>query len=354
MYKVIQFVSLIVCIIVADPSISSLSGNIVEDSTLTITGTGFGTNNLNLLIYDDFDSSGYNDGDTIPSSPKIGSWNLFTEEYAYITTSKAVSGIKAIHSHRTSIYWSGFQIDNLSGLPRVYCSFWFSFVAHGTGQVKLFQMKGTQGGTCPDYHPAVLTGDHGGVGGAGWWKSEIALDEAIGEFCYWPNNGVNYTTIPDTGSWHFFELLAVQSVGDSTYNGMVRIAIDGEDQFNVNPTPTHIRTGEEWVGIQMLNGLTNFDSSHTWMDDIYVDTTFYRVIATDSSTISASTLWLIQQPLSWGYENVEIKLNLGSLLADDSVYFHIYDNNDSVSTYGAIVGATQEVSSRVIKTVVRR
>jgi hypothetical protein len=83
----------------------------------------------------------------------------------------------------------------------------------------------------------------------------------------------------------------------------------------------------------------------SWMDDIYVDTSFARVMIGNASTYAASTHFEMQPPVSWSASQVQITVNQGSFAANSTAYLYVVDSTGAVSsgqkiTFGNSGGAS--------------
>ena len=329
-------------VLMAAPQISSVSGNFWQGAQISITGSEFlSWSQSDVLAWDDFevDSSGnYTAGDEIPTSPKVGTWHKFDTSdnswtiSALIDSSCSISGSQSMWGHRGLRDWSGASVY-FDMLQNLYVSFWFRY-NHGTGgQVKLMQVKGTELGSCPDYEPQVSTGD----ASAEWWKSYIALDEPHG--CYAggcqvtdPYNS-SYATLPAPDTWHYFEAILRQSDPD-TANGAVEIRINGEPQFNVSNVLTRVLPQSRWTLVQMINGMTNYDTSNTWVDDMYVSRSFSRVLLCNAATYQSSAKCFIQLPAFWSGGQIVFTANVGTIAEGQQAYLYVVNSAGAVTQSG--------------------
>jgi hypothetical protein len=304
-----------------------ITGLTEYDGETLISGYGFGSwNRSEILAWDDME--GYAVGNEIPGAPKIGSWHKFSQTAngwtiaALISDEYSISGNNSMWGHRGQRDWSGASVyfDDLDDL---YVSFWFRFNHQGVGQVKLMQVKGNQLGSCTDYHPQIATGDM-----TSWWKSYVYLDEPVGQFGCSVTDPYrsNYQAEPTEDSWHFFEAAMTESSpGES--DGSVEIRVDGVRQFYDGDILTRASPLSHWNLVQILNGMTNFDSSNTWIDDYYVARNFSRVMICDKDTYQASTACMIQIPSSWSDEQVSFtKRSL-----DSSSHIYVIDSDGIIS-----------------------
>jgi len=295
---------------------------------LIISGSGFGSMDGDILAWDNFET--YAAGDEIPQNPIIGTWRKFKSTdndwtvTALVDGSLSTSGTKSMWGHRELDDWSGASVD-IPELNNLYVSAWLRFNHQGTGQVKLMQVKGTQGGSCQDYHPIVSTGDVS----AGWWKTYVSLDEPVNIYsdecsATDPYNS-EYSQSPSEDEWHYYEAILRQST-PGEWDGSVEIRMDGERQFYDPGIITRVGPDEHWNLVQLMNGMTNYDSSNTWIDDYYVASTHARVLVCDSQQMASCH---IQVPVSWSDTEIKVDINSDTYSPDKYVYVANSDNEYS-------------------------
>lgn len=71
-----------------------------------------------------------------------------------------------------------------------------------------------------------------------------------------------------------------------------------------------------------------------WMDDIYVDNTFARVVIGNASTFAASSQREIQLPETWSNSAVTFKVNAGAFQVNQQLYLYVVDSTGAVNTNG--------------------
>jgi hypothetical protein len=68
-----------------------------------------------------------------------------------------------------------------------------------------------------------------------------------------------------------------------------------------------------------------------WMDDIYVDNSFARVMICSGSTWSSRSHCEMQIPTSWSSSSITVKINRGSFGATDTAYLYVIDSGNANS-----------------------
>lgn len=154
------------------------------------------------------------------------------------------------------------------------------------------------------------------------------------------NDGADSTIVtsgftgPDIDGWRFMEYkyrLSTPGVGDGLYQAL----IDGA--LNIDFTSAATRQSGEtdelaWVST-VFDGL-DYQASNAeldfYQDELLIDTTFARVIATDNATYASSTVWAPQAPSAWSDTEITIaEPNWGALTPGSSAYFHVFDADDN-------------------------
>lgn len=80
------------------------------------------------------------------------------------------------------------------------------------------------------------------------------------------------------------------------------------------------------------------DNACRYYDDVYVDSTYARVILTNASTYESSTILELQPPTSWSDNNIIVTVNQGSLGQDAYLYVFDTENNHNLVGYPITFG----------------
>ncbi|MEF3692158.1 MAG: hypothetical protein V3574_03860, partial [Candidatus Moraniibacteriota bacterium] len=79
------------------PSIAEVSGNISDGESITISGSGFGINGPNVVLFDSFEKGNIgNNISTVNNSADIGNWDTLGAVGSTYTTEYAFGGQKAM------------------------------------------------------------------------------------------------------------------------------------------------------------------------------------------------------------------------------------------------------------------
>ena len=84
---------------------------------------------------------------------------------------------------------------------------------------------------------------------------------------------------------------------------------------------------------------------YRYFDDIYIDTTFSRVMLADNQTISHASVVEPQPPMVWSEDSITFKVNLGRLPDTGTAYLFVFDANNSSNSVGYPVTIGTSVTS---------
>ncbi len=106
-------------VVLAVPKNITVDNSQLQSGKLTITGTGFGAQAANVIMYDRFESTTAKDGDQIPlNSPDIGAWSKGSLIYNSMSHSGQFSG----NAFTTKM--KRFTLDFGTGVQEIFLSYW--------------------------------------------------------------------------------------------------------------------------------------------------------------------------------------------------------------------------------------
>jgi hypothetical protein len=153
------------------------------------------------------------------------------------------------------------------------------------------------------------------------------------------NNYQNYCSnswaaaVPPPGVWTFFE--AWFDAVNSTYT----LRMNGKTITSASYAPGKTSFNEVWK-IGFDGGGTSPPAITWWMDDIYVDSSFARVLIGNASTYAASTAFEMQEPVAWSDDSISINVYQGAIKDGAAGYVYVVDANGVVSNGGGGVKVT--------------
>jgi hypothetical protein len=322
----------------AQPVITGVAGDPSHGSTLTITGTGFGTKNpVKPLIWADFE------GDTLEGNLSFSRVTALTDtQYLLLTT--ANQSLHSNYSSRVMVNNGGIKqsghlgvaVDTPSTTYYVFVrrnyadSSWWTNVKN----YKYFWPNQVVGGGGRQ----IIIVDWGsrnrvGVQGSGT-SGDLLRDTNYG--CYEGTENCDISE-PATNSW-LREEYQIKDGDPGVANGTWHQWIDGVTKMDRRGDYL-TRTDDSLFGVIYAH---NFPAStdlppsgaYVYMDDFYVDTTWSRVMIGDRNTFDSSTHREIQLPKTWSDNSITIQVNAGSFTSLGNSYLYVVDANGRVNQQG--------------------
>lgn len=333
---------LLVCfcfgIIAAGPLISGTSGSFNNGSSITITGSGFGTKAKAAPIrWDDFENATV--GQTV-NQASGGWWNQNSE-----TTWKINSSNQRNNSSRNAIaelYRSGVIYKNGVGFKqsgKTYINLWCRF-DWGTGddsyQIKLFRAAASCGNNAYSPHVAAF---------AWFYTSGSSRIQWINKAPEYGMASTNlYTRLPHPKDRPAPVWLNLGMMIDArSTNGSVTVwSSDHRGGAMLKASRSgQVRTADAtFDGMKIGEYVGNGGSGTTlFYDDIYVDNSWSRVELGDKPDYNTCTMREIQVPSQWSGSSVTVTMNQGAFDEGDQAYLFVVDGNNNVSRgYPATIG----------------
>jgi chitodextrinase len=339
------------------PSISNVSGAISHGSSVTISGSSFGTkSHAGPMLWDDFDSGTNGSAVAGPSGgtqPLIHQGNLAgysqwerggggaISNLSILFNSAAPKASSARHARATfsnSSYWgldlyvpySQFTTGN-----ELYISFYYRFTktsANFGRQTKAWIAYPSSG---PD--KAYWTNSFGTCQAGDYWRTHAT--ELVDENSL--NPGLGATEI--NGEWVRFESYLKQS-GPGVANGAwhqaaYRPSLATPEKHSVTLNNYRMRnTSENWVdwtfGGAYYDMCGSADTATIDVDDFYMDRTRARVEVCNTPTWSARTKCELQLPTAWSDTSITATFKKGYLPSSTTAYVYVINAAGSVNAAG--------------------
>jgi len=336
----------------ADPYIDSMSGTIVDGESVSISGSGFGTNALEIEWLGG--AGGYiesgSDGDE--------AFRGVSARNGWYTTGDTISQIQVefsnadAHSHNNSLlsqydashYKSGFRYSTGDAIDEIYVTWWAKIDLGNifNGQWKLYRltrtsnvvdayleiMSGIWHGVSNNYQRTHLNRTCEGSTNSRWLESESCLASRA----LW----LTTNDFPREGEWARLELYAIRStpnIWDGEWDwSCIR---EGAGTYNTNRIIMTRQTSEDWLYFWWQNYLGNDvrdGSERVYIDDPYIQLgSRARVEIGDASTWDSCTHREIQIPTNWSDGSITFTVNQGSFQNEDTAYLFAVDSDGTAS-----------------------
>jgi len=337
------------------PDIVSVSGSLVHENTISISGSSFGASPINeILLWDDFEEG--TTGEDLNVIPKIGTWNRLTQPMARYSTTRAHSGTQSSYGFDDDFDGntdSQFSVDMPHDRNRFYWSFWYNFGYDDdnditNGVIKFIQLWGDRQQN--DYDPGFFSSRVG----PSWIKGYIEAGD--GTSLETRMNWLTETPIA-LDTWHHIELELEQSDANVS-NGKVIMKQNGNVVYIQENVETRSYDGYFWDRVLFFYGIKNMHLSDpsltgghwTYLDDAYLASSWARTEICDDETYLLATKCEMQIPISWDSGNIEFTANLGSFDGTEELFLFV-TNADGVVSDGFEVSSGQLVTEPDIVSV---
>ncbi len=339
--------------VLAQPSVSSVAGSVVDGESVSISGSEFGAIGPTIHKWDDFEGDTHTIGETIGAGPGSIAWNHIiadsskTEPFVSNSSSKSnsVNFIRCEWDHSLSNkYDCRFYYEHGSTLSPIYVTwytrwnFWGTYV---TDNEKFWRICYTPDRSSPYYRWVRNCANPDPNCNSGW--------NTDGSDIPWP---YNYHLSPNEEEWIRTEFYGVES-SVSTSNGtiVVRQQMSGESVMtNINDFEGNIQTrsnNNHWDTILWGDYVHKIDAGVKYYhdyDDIYIADSRARIEIGNNPIFTSCTHREIQIPTVWSDGSITINVNQGSFLNGDA-YLFVVDENGDVSegypiTFGSAINDT--------------
>ena len=332
----------------AAPALSGVSGAISQGSTISITGSNFGTKPTPAPFYwNDFESATV--GQTALQAG-LDDEGTDGQGLPIVRNDKVFSGKNSLRMDYLLNKDSMFPRVGKSGLNsnEVYVSAWmyWTHTAGSGGSPFIFQL--VRGGANPPYsgnprfYETIRPNAQGVVAGV----DRGSVDA---------NNSTTYDDTVNAGQnangWHRVEYYFKLS-DPGVANGIYQTWVDGKLNANITNTMSRPAGNSETINyvMSLFDGNDSYGTTNSysvWMDDFFVDTTRARVEVGDASTLSACKTRTVLPAVTWSNTTISVKASVGMFAAGSTAYLYVYDANGNVNStgYAIKIGATSSGGS---------
>ena len=360
--------------IYAIPKINSVSGNIEDGISITLTGNGFGTKPQaapfrSSYLHPDNSMNFQETGIFNSDWPVAGSVMINLSEWPGINrvnTDSHKNYVRLEYSQRDALggYSAGIQ-PSLPQTIETYVAWWdyfdnnFDPSVMETGAANFKWMYNSPGN---EHHSALSITNNG--------TSLLASAHGGGVCCLNPDGTNNrtaqnanlivplgggfyarpitwFTTFPfEKGNWGFFEWTIHLNSAPGIFDGWTELKRNNQviyrtnnvDYFGTIPYSffANVRFGGNygWYG-----GSNVF---YRYYGDIYIDDTISRVALCENENYSNCHHIELQIPTSWNSNSISINANPGSFTNGQNAYLYVIDQNGNISNAYPVTIGTQQ------------
>lgn len=325
----------------AQPAISAVAGSYAQNAAVTITGSGFGTKPVAAPVVWD-DSSG-----TLLSKWTGGWPNCSTNATYNIAPRAPIRGINPPHA-RVGKYYAGAHAEENG-----YCGGWdvmlFKSFSGVTTPVNIYAswyqraddnwVFGLGSPADDNYKVIDWTTDatpYGQTDVYGTYNPSPTSTTSIPVWAFSPGMGRTTTdwggnaTNPMGGTWTKVEAILRWSAGT---DGRLQVVDNGNLQIDYTGITDNAPSGTRTFGI---GGYARSRDVNNWryFTDLYLDTTWARVMLGNASTLTASTKREMQIPSAWSNTSITITANLAAFSEGQTAYLYVFDSTGRSNANG--------------------
>lgn len=315
------------------PSISSVDGTVSLGSSITISGSSFGSHSLQIDSLQSTIESGTVGQELSKSGWTRSDWGgwadpLYANDYAHSGTKSIKCSPDPVTNYNCAF---AYDMPNVTTGQRFYASWWTRYTGSSAGQWKMFRASG----------PLTIVDGPEETYIANWFEVQQMVNVnpgGPGAYTYWLGG------LPDgSGTWYRVELdWVASSAGSSDGSLTIRVTNDsGVINTWTQATLTHYGSSDSWdyaiwqnyVGNGTLSGTVNI-----WFDDIYVQyNTPARVELCSGSTWANRGKCEIQIPTAWSTTSISATANTGNFTNGSTAYLYAVDSDGTANSSGYTV-----------------
>jgi hypothetical protein len=339
--------ALVSAAVTAAPTVSSISGTVADDQVVTISGSGFGSNNMRVEWLGG--TTGVIEQGATGGNFRDVRRTGWTEDLnpARFDTSNVYSGRKSLIFDSTAFGNDGrfgIHYDTGSNFTELYTSYAAYLDNRGVAQGQWKMMRYCfKNSVTDDSTPDMLLSNWTNGPGDMYTIFNGDLSTAADDRSIFMNN-----TLPPSMGWYRLEAYIRPSSQAGASDGELWVRTTRlSDGVQVGyARHTNVMTynpGEtkryRYVIFQNYQG-SGFGETGTraWMDDVYVSQTQARVEICNASTWAACTKKEVQPPSSWSDGRITVKLNKGTLSSLPTSYLYVVDGTGAANANGYLVG----------------
>ena len=154
-----------------------------------------------------------------------------------------------------------------------------------------------------------------------------------------PESGFWGSFSPPAERWHTQEIIGKASSARDAKDGHLRLCVNGTEKASGSIMTCSAKAPARMTKNYVVHGVAANrgrwrpewrESNRLWVDDVYADTSWARVLIGDQPTHVGSRHWEIQIPQQWSNSEVIVQFNQGAFKDGQQVYLYVY-NKDGVT-----------------------
>lgn len=324
----VSFIATVPSSVFSAPAVTQIFGELSPGQIVTISGSGFGAKiPAKPYLWAPFE------GSANPSSLGIvTSWTgINNMEYTANEGAGGTGGLMAVNSSgnwTANITASGFSWNDYNQKMYLFRKIKRNFDIDSSVNWKDWRLWGP-GFTVPDIHISASNGSVTVEGishpnGGGWMDTLIGRGKA--------------------NEYKTEEIITKSNTAADQFDALFWFYVNGQQAIEM-PYQTYnyrtlklkddSRTMTDNFVIHGVKANTTFpDNYRYWADDVYLDTTWARVMIGNASTWLSSTVKEPLIPSAWSNTSITASVNTGTFLPGQQVYLYVIDSNGEANSIG--------------------
>ena len=317
----------------AAPTITSLSGTVTNGSTITVTGTGFGTKNpAKPLIWADFEQG------TITAESSLSTGTLQNDSASLTKVNQLPNSTYAVRGKPNDSVLGKQNVRLFVDTSPTPHDRWYFFVKRLYGNPTWWSYSMTSAAN----YKYMRNWPQCANGYADFFAVIYVGSPPIGYHWQVDNFVVPLTKMqsgtPPVNEWFIEEHQGYQGTlnnSDASYTEWINGAMVGGKTSTFSWLTSTYPSNLQCFGIENYWTLNPPPpDAYVYFDDFYADIVWSRVMIGDQSTFAASTRREIQIPTAWSDASITITFNPGSFASPNNAYLYVIDSNGNVNANG--------------------
>ena len=347
-------------------TITSVSGTFNDGSSVTISGSGFGSKPQAPPITWMGGANGNIESGSVGANFNMSGWSSFAAggsktQPKYSNADYYSHGKSIQHDFYGEQYDCGLRWNLPSGFNTIYFTVWRRMSKNDSSTVfqdKIFRVKTGSNHDVTDGQTGLLSLNWPNGGGG----INVVVKEGGGSTVYPEDDGgaTKYWKIAEPLSrWSRIEYYIKRNSGTGQSNGEIFASVIGSGvKFHSTTANTHPTINDNWDNLFWSTYIGNLKPAGTsrdideYSDDIYLDITQARVelctVSTWANRYTSGARCEIQPPTSWSTTSITFQANTTGWSTSQTAYLYVVDSNGNVNSNGypvTIGGGTPVVAA---------